>query len=45
MMEVLKGRQVKLLLSEKGKRGDDEFHLAVLPRMDSHLPFRTWLKN
>lgn len=44
MMEILQGRQEKLLLSEKGKR-DGEFHLAVLPKMDSQGPFRTWLKK
>lgn len=42
--KILQGRQEKLLLSEKGKRGD-EFHLAVLSRMDSQGSFRTWLKT
>lgn len=44
MMEILQEKEEKLLLSEKGKRGD-EFPLAVLPGMDSQGPFRTWLKT
>lgn len=33
MMEMLQGGQKKLLLSEKGRKGD-EFHLVVLPRVN-----------
>lgn len=43
-MEIFQGRQEKLLLSEKGKRVD-EFHLAVISRVDSQEPSRPWLKE
>lgn len=42
-MKILQGRQ-KLLLSVKGRRSS-EFHLALLPRMDSQGALRTCIEK